>query len=88
MMPTRPHLRNLTQSNKLNVIDRIVGTKKMTLQGNTLASPECGTVYEPSNPVSEQINGGVGLGEEERGGEGSAVSARGKEILHLIQLQT
>lgn len=43
----------------------------MTLQGNTLASPECGTVYEPSNPVFEQINGGVGWGREE--GEGRAL---------------
>ena len=52
----------------------------MTLQGNTLASPECGTVCEPSNPVSEQINGRVGWGEKGRGREGTAVSARGKEI--------
>ena len=42
----------------------------MTLQGSTLATPECGTAYEPSNPVSEQIDGSVGSGEKGRGGEG------------------
>lgn len=52
----------------------------MTLQGSTLATPECGTAYEPSNPVSEQIDGSVGSGEKGRGGEGRAVSTRGEEI--------
>lgn len=46
----------------------------MTLQGSKEASPECGTFYKPTNPVSEQINGGREIG---RGGWALLVDKRG-----------